>query len=155
MTQLTVERAESKEAAKREAVEVKRDQQAEARAKWEAKKAVGAELNKGVLELAIAPTVDYRQMRELEECLCRVQDLRVLLVGGSVDEGNRIVVSIAKPMPLTNVLREIPPHMYYHTRVNTLKVILTSHPNNKSKYNVSPVWQPESLPVHQMLPQAI
>ena len=141
MSQLTVERVESKEAAKREAVEVKR--------------AVGAELDKGMLELAIAPTADLGQMRELEECLCRVQDLRVLSVGGSADEGNRIVVSIEKPMPLTNVLREIPPHMYYHTRVNTLKVILTSHPNNKSKYNVSPVWQPESLPVHQMLPQAI
>ncbi|MFC1905058.1 hypothetical protein ACFLXT_04805 [Chloroflexota bacterium] len=117
MTQLTVERVESKEAVKREAVEVER--------------AGTAGIHKGLLELAIAPPVDLRQMKKLEECLCRVQDLRVLFVGGSADEGNRIVVSIEKPMPLANVLREIPPHICYHTRFNALKVILTSPPQEQ------------------------
>ncbi|MCL0070143.1 hypothetical protein M1N85_05540, partial [Dehalococcoidia bacterium] len=49
------------------------------------------------------------QMRELEEYLRQVQHLRLVLVGGSVKEGTKILVFAQKPIPLINVLREMPP----------------------------------------------
>ena len=77
-------------------------------AKREAKEAVGAEFYQGIVELAIMSPVDLAQMRKLEEYLCQAQDLRLVLVGGSVDEGSKIVVSAGKPIPLIDVLKEMP-----------------------------------------------
>jgi len=91
---------EAKKEAKREAKE---------RAKREAEEKVGAEFYEGMVKLAIASPVDYEQMKELSEYLRQVQDLRLVLVGGSVEEGTKIVVSVEKPIPLVNVLREMPP----------------------------------------------
>jgi hypothetical protein len=48
-------------------------------------------------------------MRELKKYLSQVQELRLVLVGGSVEEGNKIVVSAEKPIPLVSVLREMLP----------------------------------------------
>ena len=65
------------------------------------------------MKLAIASPVDCDQMRELEEYLCQVQELRLVLVGGSVEEGVeegiKIIISAEKPTPLISVLREMPP----------------------------------------------
>ena len=60
------------------------------------------------MKLAIALPVDYEQLKELSEYLSQIQNLHLVLVGGSVEEGNKIVVSTEKPIPLVNVLREIP-----------------------------------------------
>jgi hypothetical protein len=48
-------------------------------------------------------------MKKLEEALRQVQDLRLLLIGGSLDEGIKIVISAGKPIPLVSILREMPP----------------------------------------------
>ena len=61
------------------------------------------------MKLAIASPVDYEQMRKLEEYLRQVENLRLVLIGGSIEEGIKIVVSAEKPIPLLNVLREMPP----------------------------------------------
>ena len=61
------------------------------------------------MRLTIVPPIDLGQVRKLEEYLCQVQDLRLVLVGGSVDEGTEIVVSAEKPIPLMDVPREMPP----------------------------------------------
>ena len=65
------------------------------------------------MKLVIASPVDYEQMRELEEYLGQVQELRLVLVGGSVEEGVeegiKIIISAEKPIPLIGVLREMPP----------------------------------------------
>jgi len=99
------------EKAKREAEEAKERAriEVEERAKREAEEKVSAELHKGMAKLAIASPVDYDQMRKLEEYLRQVQHLRLVLVGGSVKEGTKIVVFAEKPIPLINVLREMPP----------------------------------------------
>ena len=83
--------------------------EAKEKEKREAKEAVGAEFYEGSVELVIAPPVDLGQARKLEEYLSKVEDLHIVLVGGSVDEGTKIVVSAGKPIPLINVLREMPP----------------------------------------------
>ena len=48
-------------------------------------------------------------MKKLEKYLYQVQDLHLVFVGGLVDEGTEIVVSAGKPIPLIDVLREMPP----------------------------------------------
>ncbi|MCL0090835.1 hypothetical protein M1O13_02430 [Dehalococcoidia bacterium] len=88
----------AKEKARREAKEAKKAREAEKKAKYE-----------GLAKLAIESPVDYDQMRELEEYLRQVQHLRLVLVGGSVKEGTKILVFAQKPIPLINVLREMPP----------------------------------------------
>jgi hypothetical protein len=67
------------------------------------------ELYKGIVKLTIVPPVDSGQVRELEEHLYQVQDLRLVLVGGSIDEGTEIIVSAESPIPLLDILREMPP----------------------------------------------
>ena len=98
---IDVKQAEVK--AKREA------QEAKEREKGEAQEAVSGELYEGIVQLTIVPPIDLGQVRKLEEHLDQVQDLRLVLVGGSVDEGTEIVVSADKPIPLIDVLREMPP----------------------------------------------
>jgi hypothetical protein len=61
------------------------------------------------VELTIVSPVDLGQTRKLEEYLRQVQGLHLELIAGSVDKGTVIVVSVAKPIPLIDVLREIPP----------------------------------------------
>jgi len=96
----------SKKVNESEKIDVK---QAEVKAKKEAQEAVTGELYEGIVQLTIAPPIDLGQARKLEEHLSQVQDLRLVLVGGSVDEGTEIVVSADKPIPLIDILREMPP----------------------------------------------
>ena len=98
---------EAKERARREAEEAK--EKAIEEAEQAAKEKISAELYKGMMKLAIMSPVGYDEMRELEEYLRQVQELRLVLVGGSVEEGIKIVISAEKPIPLLNVLREMPP----------------------------------------------
>ena len=109
--QQTKERA--KREAKREAEEAKK---AEALAKKEAEqqteeraKETGAELYQGIVKLTILPPVDSGQVSKLEEHLSQVTDLRLILVGGSATEGTEIVVSAENPIPLMEILKEMPP----------------------------------------------
>ena len=100
------------------AEEAKRAKLAEAAAKKEAEQATKekakreaeeAELYEGMVELVVLPPNDLGQIKKLEEGLWQVQDLRPVLIGGSTDEGAKIVVSVGKPIPLIHVLREMPP----------------------------------------------
>lgn len=104
---------QTKERAKREAEEAKK---AEALAKKEAEqqteeraKETGAELYQGIVKLTILPPVDSGQVSKLEEHLSQVTDLRLILVGGSAAEGTEIVVSAENPIPLMEILKEMPP----------------------------------------------
>ena len=99
----------AKDRASREAEEAKRAKEAKKRVKGEDEEAVSAELYQGIVKLTIVPPIDLGQVRKLEEYLSQVQDLRLVLIGGSVDEGTEIVVSAENPIPLMDVLREIPP----------------------------------------------
>jgi len=61
-----------------------------------------------MVELTILTPVDSKQIKNLEEALHQIQDLRVALISGSVDEGIRVTVLARKPIPLANILGEIP-----------------------------------------------
>ncbi len=98
----------AKERAKREAEEAKEAKRAEEKAKEAVEPAVGAGLYEGVMELTIVPPIDLGQMENLEKDLRQVENLRLVLVGGSVDEGNKIVISAEKPIPLLRILGEMP-----------------------------------------------
>lgn len=109
---------EAKEGAMTEAEEAKKakakakkeaEQTAKETAKREAKEAVSAESYRGIVTLTIVSPIDLGQARKLEECLHQVQDLRLVLVGGSVAEGSEIIVSAEKSIPLIDILREMPP----------------------------------------------
>ena len=54
------------------------------------------------------PPVGVLQIKNLKEKLRLIQNLRVILTGGSVDEPIRIVVSAEQPIPLIDVLSQIP-----------------------------------------------
>ncbi len=54
------------------------------------------------------PPIGLGQLGDLEKDLRQVENLRLVLVGGSVGEGNRIVVSAEEPIPLLHILREMP-----------------------------------------------
>jgi len=97
---------EAKEQAKREAEEAK---QAKKAAPVKTAKETSAELYKGVIKLAVMPPADPGQVRKLEEHLSQVSDLSLVLVGGSAMEGNEIIVSAENPLPLLDILREMPP----------------------------------------------
>ncbi len=75
----------------------------------EAELAAGTELYEGIVKLTIMPPIDFGMMRKLQECLHQVENLRLVLVSGSVQEGSIIVISVEKPIPLIDVLRAMPP----------------------------------------------
>jgi hypothetical protein len=55
------------------------------------------------------PPVDSGQVRKLEEHLSQVPDLQLVLISGSVAEGTEIIVSTESPIPLLDILRDMPP----------------------------------------------
>jgi hypothetical protein len=107
------EAKEAKEQAKREAEEAKQAKKAVAQAgkatAVKTEKGTDSELYKGEIKLAVMPPVDPGQFRKLEEHLSQVNDLSLVLIGGSATEGTEIIVSADNPLPLLDILREMPP----------------------------------------------
>ena len=111
----------AKEKKKQDAIEAKKAKEAEKQAKKEAKLATeeekgrkteevgGAELYEGEVKLMIVSPVDLGQMKKLQEYLRQIQDLDLVMVSGSVDEGTAIFISAVKPIPLIDILREMSP----------------------------------------------
>ena len=54
------------------------------------------------------PPIGLGQLENLEKDLRQVENLRLVLVGGSVEKGSRIVVSAEEPLPLLHILGEMP-----------------------------------------------
>lgn len=68
-----------------------------------------ADLYEGKLELKVESATDFVQMLNLEACLRRIPDLRMLSIGGSRDRGTRIVVQLERPIPVVRILKNLPP----------------------------------------------
>ncbi|MFC2047306.1 hypothetical protein ACFLTK_03430, partial [Chloroflexota bacterium] len=62
----------------------------------------------GIVEMTILEPADYYKIRTLREYLQQVQDLRIELVCGSVDKSTEIIVKATKPIPVMDILREMP-----------------------------------------------
>jgi predicted nucleic acid-binding Zn-ribbon protein len=95
------EAIEAKEKAKQEAIEAKRAREAEERAKKEAEIVSG--IYEGDVQLVIPSLVDSNQLRQFQEDLKSVDDLKILLSGWS-EKDTIIVVSLHKPMTLIRSL---------------------------------------------------
>jgi len=68
-----------------------------------------SELIEGEVNLVLVPPINLGRMREFTQHLNQVQDLRLVLLHGSVDKGNIIVVSAGNPIPLVSILRIMSP----------------------------------------------
>ncbi len=56
----------------------------------------------------LMPPVDSEHMKEIGENLSKLKGMRLLLVGGSIEGGAQIVISVEKPTPLINVIKQMP-----------------------------------------------
>jgi len=93
----------AKEKARKEAKRL-----AKGKAKREAEEKARFAPYEGIVKLVIMSLVDSDHMKELEENLRQIQNLRLVLIGGSVKEGVQIVISVEKPTPLIGILKEMP-----------------------------------------------
>jgi hypothetical protein len=80
----------------------------EGAAKVKEAKEVSTQLYEGTISLVIMPPAGALQIKNLEERLRLIQNLRVVLTRGSVDEPTRIVVSAEQAIPLIDALSKIP-----------------------------------------------
>ena len=100
---------EAKERVRRETEEAREGELVtEPAAEAKEAKEVSTELYEGTMNIVLMPPVGVLQIKNLEEKLRLVQNLRVILTGGSVDEPIRIVVSAEQPIPLIDVLSQMP-----------------------------------------------
>lgn len=105
---------EAKERAKLAAQKAKEAKPAKKKAKKAEKVEKAAEPSvdtgtyRGVVTLAIVPPIDLGQLAALKKDLGQVENLRLVLVGGSVEGGSKIIVSAEEPLLLLDILEEMP-----------------------------------------------
>ena len=98
------EAIEAKEKARQEAIEAESAKEAEERAKREAE--IVSEIYEGDVQLVVPSPEDFEQLRQFQEDLELVDNLKIVWTGGS-DEGTIIAVSLQKPMTLIRILNYI------------------------------------------------
>ncbi len=62
----------------------------------------------GEVQLAMVPPVDLTKMSELYERLQKIPEVKILRTVGSWDRGSTITVTLDKPLPLIDMLSELP-----------------------------------------------
>jgi len=98
----------AKEKTKIEAEEAKQAREVEIETKKEANHDLDAKIYEGNVKLVVLSPAGFGQVSEFKEYLDRVENLRILFVGASADEGSIIAVSVQKPMTLIRTLNEMP-----------------------------------------------
>jgi hypothetical protein len=112
----------ARQKAKREAEEIKRAKEIELWAKHRVKPAArgktqvkeseptrelkGAGIYEGVVRILVSG-VNPHHFKKLEDSLCQIEGLDLLLVGSAVAVGTEFIVSADKPIPLVNILEEM------------------------------------------------
>jgi hypothetical protein len=117
------EAIEAKEKAKREAEEAKRAEKAEVKAKKEDKGKTVKRIFQNNFRLILKMPVNSNQSKQFVDLLKQSQDLRIVWVGGSVEEGVVISVSMLKPIAVNDILAEIP--MIDKYDVNGADIVVT------------------------------
>ena len=120
---------EAKEQAKREAEEVKKVKEAETQAEKEAEReakeqATVLEIYEKNVRLVIPPSPGFEQAAQFQEYLEKVEDLAIVMTGGSVNGGTIIVVSAQKPLNLISILNEMPVVENVYVKGETITVTL-------------------------------
>ncbi|MEE8471269.1 MAG: response regulator, partial [Dehalococcoidia bacterium] len=67
-----------------------------------------SDLHHGTVELVVAPPVGLHQMMHLHEHLQDIPQIQVLNLGGSVDNGITIRLTVNSPTPLLRILGDLP-----------------------------------------------
>jgi uncharacterized Zn finger protein (UPF0148 family) len=107
----------AKEEAKREAEEAKRAQ--------EAVHDISSEIYEGDVRLVIPSPVGFEQVTQFKKRLEKVKKLRIVWVGGSVEDGAIIVASLQNPMTLIRILNEMPTVEKVDKKNGNIVVMLT------------------------------
>lgn len=68
----------------------------------------GWEMYKGEVRLLITSPVAFEQVITFKEAIKRIENLQLLLIGGSLDKETTMLISIQEPMPLLRILGEMP-----------------------------------------------
>ena len=61
-----------------------------------------------MVKLLVTPPINSRLLKELEGDLRRTTDISLILIGGTADGGIQIVVSADAPVPLIDILADMP-----------------------------------------------
>jgi len=73
---------------------------------------IGSDIYEGNVQLVVPSPLDSKQLRQFEKRLERVENLKIVWVGGSTEEDTEIPVIIGvlaqKPMTLIRILKEMP-----------------------------------------------
>jgi len=107
----------AKEEAKREAEEAKRAE--------EAAHDISSEIYEGDVRLVIPSPAGFEQVRRFKKRLEKVKSLRIVWVGGSVEEGAIIVASLQNPVTLIRILNEMPTVEKVDKKNGNIVVMLT------------------------------
>jgi HD-GYP domain-containing protein (c-di-GMP phosphodiesterase class II) len=67
----------------------------------------GSDVYEGEVRLVVPLTVGGVEVRRFAEHLNSIDDLKIIMTGGSEDEGHIILLSVQKPMPLMNVINDV------------------------------------------------
>ena len=100
------EKRAAKEAGKQDKHKLKVDKKAIGITKEKVKLAEGS--YKDIVKLVVAPPVDYKRLREAQEQISHSNALILLMVGGSVEEGTTIHLSLKEPLSLAEELKAMP-----------------------------------------------
>ncbi len=105
---------QAEEQAKGEAEEARKLKEAQETKRREAKETrgttqdTGSEIYKGDVQIVVSSAAGYRQIRQFQERLGQLENLKIVWSGGSSDEPSIIAVSVQKPMNLIRILNEMP-----------------------------------------------
>lgn len=105
---LAAQKAKEAKPAKEKAKKAEKAKPAKEKVEKAAEPSVDAGTYRGAVTLAIMPPIDLSQLATLKKDLGQVENLRLVLVGGSVEGGSKIIVSAEEPLPLVDILKEMP-----------------------------------------------
>ena len=113
MKQQKTEKEAKKEAEQLAREKVKREAEETRKAKEEEKRQktvqdIGLEIHGENVQLVVPPPAGFKQVRQFKESLEQVKNLKIIWSGGSVDAGTLITIQAQEPMPLINILKEMP-----------------------------------------------
>lgn len=67
-----------------------------------------SEIYEGDIRLVVPLTVDVEEVRLFRKHLQKVENLKIISVGGSEEEGHIILISLQKPVALIRIIKEMP-----------------------------------------------
>lgn len=104
----------------------KEEEQADKEQAKDNRKNTDGELFSGTITLNIMPPIDLTQFKNFEEALKQIPEMRLILIGGSMNEGNEIIASAESPIPLLSILKDLPGVAEVNKKGKSIQVTLKS-----------------------------